>query len=87
MSKNESNGDPHFVEELEVYREDLQRRIQTALYAMYSVTSEYSIFLNCDGELSVSRQVELNQEISKICNRCYYLTPVVNNKKWSTSVF
>lgn len=80
LSKNESNGDPHFVEELEVYREDLQRRIQTAVYAMYSATSEHSFFLNCDGELSVSRQVELNQEISRICSQCYYLTPVVNNE-------
>lgn len=80
LSKNEANGDPHFVEELEVYGEDLQKRIQTAVFSMYSPTSEYSVFLNCDGELSVSRQVELNQEISKICSRCYHMTPVVNNE-------
>lgn len=80
LAKNVTNGDPHFVEELEVYGEDLQKRIQNAVYSMYSPTSEHSVFVNCDGVLPVSRQVELNKAISKICNGCYDMTPVVNNE-------
>ena len=80
LNKNETKGDPHFIEELDVYGEDLQKRIQSAVFSMYAPTSEYSIFLNCDGELSISRQAELNQEVSRICNKCYNMTPVVNNE-------
>lgn len=80
LAKNVTNGDPHFVEELEVYGEDLQKRIQNAIYSMYSPTSEYSVFINCEGTLPVSRQVELNKAISRICSDCYNMTPVVNNE-------
>lgn len=80
LAKNELNGDPHFIEELEIYGEDLQKRIQNAVYTMYSPASEDSIFLNCDGSLSISKQAELNKEISRICNNHYNLTPVVNNE-------
>lgn len=80
LAKNVTNGDPHFVEELEFYGEDLQKRIQNAIYSMYSPTSEYSVFINCEGTLPVSRQVELNKAISRICSGCYNMTPVVNNE-------
>lgn len=80
LAKNATNGDPHFVEELEVYGEDLQKRIQSAIYSMYSPSSEYSEFINCEGKLFVSRQAELNKLVSKICSACYNLTPVVNNE-------
>ena len=80
LAQSKIKEDPHFVEELEVYGEDLQKRIQNVVYSMYSPTSEYSVFRNCDGELLVSRQVELNQEISKICNNYYNMSPIVNNE-------
>ena len=80
LTKSDIKNDPHYIEELEVYGEDLQKRIQSAIFAMYAPTSEHSIFVNCDGELEISRQAELNQEISKICSNCYNLTPVVSNE-------
>lgn len=80
LAQSKTKEDPHFVEELEVYGEDLQKRIQNVVYSMYSPTSEHSIFRNCDGELFVSRQVELNQEISKICSKYYNMSPIVNNE-------
>lgn len=78
--KPESKEDPHFFEELEVYGEDLQRRIRGIIDAMYSPSSEHSHFYNCAGEIPVSRQAELNQEISRICTTCYSLTPIINNE-------
>ena len=80
FANNESNGDLHFAEELEVYAEDLKKRIQKAVYTMYSPASEFSVFYNCDGSLPISRLTELNREVSKICNLCYNMTPVVNNE-------
>ncbi len=75
-----TSKDPHFIEELEVYGEDIQKRIQSAVYTMFAPSSEYSTYWTCEGSLDVSRQVELNHSISDICNRCYNLTPVVNNE-------
>lgn len=80
LTNNQSNGDAHYFEELEVHIEDLQRRIKSAVEEMYSPSSVNSYFVNCNGELLVSRQVDLNKAISSICTRCYYLTPVVNNE-------
>lgn len=75
-----SSEDPHFIEELEVFGEDIQKRIQSAVYTMYSPSSEYSTYWTCHGSLDVSRQVELNHAISDICSNCYNMTPVVNNE-------
>ena len=74
------NADSHFVEELEVLSEDLQKRIQSAVYTMYAPSSEHSVFYTGEGPLDISRQVELNHAISTICNKCYCLTPIVNNE-------
>lgn len=76
----ENNEDPHFVEELEVLEEDLQKRIQNAVYTMYSPSSEHSSYWTCEGSLDVSRQADLNHVISDICGRHYNRTPVVNNE-------
>ena len=76
----ECSDDPHFIEELEVFGEDIQKRIQGAVYTMYSPSSEYSTYWTCNGSLDISRQVELNHAISDICSKCYCRTPVVNNE-------
>lgn len=76
----EISEDPHFIEELDVFGEDIQKRIRGAVYTMYSPASEHSEYWNCKGRLDVSRQVELNHAISNICNHCYDMTPVVNNE-------
>ena len=72
--------DPHFVEELEVLSEDIQRRIQSAVYSSFSPSSEYSKYYIEGNEVEISRQVDLNQQISALCGRCYSSTPVVNNE-------
>lgn len=77
LAKNE---DPHLADELEILREDLEKRIREMVSAMYSPTSECSLFANCRGALDVSRQTELNHEISRICCEVYSKTPVVNNE-------
>ena len=76
----EVSADPHYREELEVHIEDLRFRIKNVIAEMYSPASVNSFYVNCNGELSVSRQVDLNKAISAICNSCYSMTPVVNNE-------
>lgn len=74
------NEDPHFANELEILREDLEKRIRETVSSMYSPASEHSVFANCGGILDVSRQTELSHAISKICFETYSRTPVVNNE-------
>ncbi len=77
LAKNE---DPHFAGELEILREDLEKRIREIVYSMYAPSSEYSVFANCEGTLDVSRRTDLNHAVSEICGRTYGRTPVVNNE-------
>ena len=76
----EIHADPHYREELEVHIEDLRRRIRNVVSEMYSPASVNRVYINCTGELSVSRQADLNKVISAICTDCYSMTPVVNNE-------
>jgi len=76
----EIKEDPHFLEELEVLLEDLQKRISSTIQLMYDPSSEHSSFFTAKQQLSVSRKAELNHAISDICRECYSLTPVVNNE-------
>lgn len=76
----ETKEDPHFLEELEVLLEDLQKRISNLIHLMYYPSSEYSSFYTAEEQLSVTRKAELNHAISDICRECYRLTPVVNNE-------
>ncbi len=73
-------NDPHYIEEIEIFEEDIKRQINSAIENMYAPSSQSSYFLNYDGDLTVTRQVELNHEISRICNDCYSKTPVINNE-------
>lgn len=80
LETQETNGDPHYKEELEVHLEDLRRRIQSLVDEMYAPSSVNSSFANHKGELLVRHQVDLNKAISSICTECYDKTPVVNNE-------
>lgn len=74
------NNDVHYLEEIEYFEEDLQRQVINLVDQLYSPSSEYSKFFNCDGDLSINRQAVLNNRISSICDIVYSATPVVNNE-------
>jgi len=79
--------DSHYLEEVEIIEEDTQKQIQNGINEMFEPSSPYSYFQNCDGLFEViSRQVELNREISNICSRCYHLTPIINNEMVNKNV-
>ena len=76
-----AKSDKHYYEELEVFEEDVQKRLVNAIHLLYSPDSEYSRFYNCEGELSdIRRQVKLNKEVSKICKTIYCDSPKINNE-------
>lgn len=80
LDKNREKGDPSFIEELESYGEALKKQIRKAVNSVYAPSAVGSFFMNCNGELPITKSTELNRTVSKICAECYNLTPVVNNE-------
>ncbi len=72
--------DPHYYDEVVIFEEDLQRRLQAAMYELYAPNSPNSYYSNCNGELEISRQIDLGKELSRICDSLYQLTPKINNE-------
>lgn len=84
--ENVQNSDSHYLEEMEIYEQDLIRRIQTHIDLMFAPHSKYSTYLNCVELLDIDSQVCLIQTISRICNECYNLTPIINNEMVNKNV-
>lgn len=84
--ENVQNPDPHYMEEMEIYEQDLNKRIQSHIDMMFAPRSQYSTYLNCVELLDIDSQVRLIQTISRICNDCYNLTPVINNEMVNKNV-
>lgn len=72
--------DRHYYEEIEMFEEDLQKQLFSKIHEMFAPGNVNSYFVNCDGRKDINRQVELNHEISEICDALYYLTPKINNE-------
>ncbi len=78
--ENLQHPDPHYLEEMEIYEQDLIKRIQDYTDLMFAPRSQHSEYWNKEGALDVDCQVRLVQTISKICNDCYNRTPIINNE-------
>lgn len=79
--------DPHYLDELEVFEEDLKKSIDRTISSMFSASSANSAYHNCDGAISgVFKQNNLNQKISQICEKCYSETPIINNEMVNKNV-
>ena len=77
---NDQYPDPHYMEEMEIYEQDLIKRVQDGIDIMFAPRSKHSVYLNCVDDLNVDSQVRLIQTISHICNECYNRTPIINNE-------
>ena len=72
--------DPHYYDEVIIFEEDLRRQLQVAAYDLFAPNSPNSYYANCNGELDISRQIDLGKELTKICDALYQLTPKINNE-------
>jgi hypothetical protein len=84
--ENLQHPDPHYLEEMEFYEQDLIKRIRDYIDLMFAPRSQHSVYLNGEGDLSVDSQVRLVQTISRICNQCYNRTPIINNEMVNKNV-
>lgn len=78
--KNKNTGDTHYLEELDVFEEDLLQQISCKLDSYFSPTSPNSRFINGQNALNIMKKSMLSQRISEICQECYNQTPVLNNE-------
>lgn len=80
LKKSDYAEDPHYMEEIEYYEEDLAKQVRSAIISSYSESSRYSEYYAADGKLDIVRPVDLNQYISFVCLSRYEYTPVINNE-------
>lgn len=82
-----AKADKHYLEELEVYEEDAEKRLSKYVNELYSAASPNSHFYNCDGELQdIRKQINLNKVISRICSQKYGKAPKINNEMINKNV-
>lgn len=79
-------ADPHYLEEIEIYEEDLRKQTISIIDKMYAPNSRHSKYLNCERLFDIYRQADLNQAVTQICLQCYYATPAINNEMVNKSV-
>lgn len=80
LKKTALVNDPHYLEEIEYYEEDIAKQIRSAIDLSYSPTSRYSQYYNSSGLIKIYRQADLNQAIARICLERYSKTPAINNE-------
>lgn len=80
LMKTNLANDPHYLEEIEYFEEDIAKQIRSAIDEAYAPTSKYSKYYNSRGQLEVYRQADLNQIVTRICLERYSKTPVINNE-------
>lgn len=80
LKKTDLVNDPHYLEEIEYFEEDLAKQIRSAIDSSYAPMSRYSKYYNSRGLLEVYRQADLSRIVSHICLERYSRTPTVNNE-------
>lgn len=76
----DEQGDQHYIDELEIFREDTKHQIVSSIDSLYVPSSIHSQYYNGAGELFVTKKSDLNHAISQICHIRYNSTPVINNE-------
>lgn len=80
LKKTDLVNDPHYLEEIEYFEEDIVKQIESAIDFSYAPMSKHSKYYNAKGQLDVFRQVDLNQIVAHICLERYSKTPAINNE-------
>lgn len=80
LKKTDLVKDPHYLEEIEYFEEDIFKQVHSAIDMAYSPMSRFSQYYNSTGMLEVCRQADLNQIVTQICLARYSKTPIVNNE-------
>lgn len=86
LKKSEFAQDPHYLEEIEYYEEDVAKQVRSAIELSYSESSRYSKYYSAQGTLDILRQSDLNQVVTRICLLRFSHTPAINNEMVNKNV-
>lgn len=81
LENSRESDDPHFHEELMIYKDDLFKSIRGAANRIYNPSNPQTAYYTCRRcLLDVTKPMLLNRELSLICSEYYNRTPVINNE-------
>lgn len=81
LLEKRGNADSHFMEELQVYKNDRFKSIQEMIQSIYSPSNPDTVFFSIEREFEdISTPMQLNRELSRVCESVYYRTPLINNE-------
>lgn len=79
IEKNKSD-DRNFVDELQLFKDDLYKSIRAMVNEIYSPANANSHYYSNGRELNVFNSISLSKELSRICANYYNTTPKINNE-------
>lgn len=81
LLETRGNVDNHFIEELQVYKNDRFKSIQEMIQKNYAPSNPNAIFFNREREFeNISSPIQFNRELSRVCENVYNRTPIINNE-------
>lgn len=81
LLEKRGNADNHFIEELQVYKNDRFKSIQEMIQTIYSPANPDTVFFSTERVFEdISTPIQLNRELSRVCENVYYRTPIINNE-------
>ena len=78
--KDRAIDDPVLFDEYEVVFEDLQEIIKDYIHGFTHPETYRSVYSHNGIKLTINRKSSLTELMSKICDKVFFLTPVVNNE-------
>ncbi len=81
LLEKRGNADDHFMEELQVYKNDRFKSIQEIVQKKYAPSNPCTVFFNKERVFdTISTPIQFNRELSRVCETVYDCTPIVNNE-------
>ena len=81
LLEQRGNADSHFMEELQVYKNDRFKSIQEMIQKIYTPSNPNTVFFSTEKEFeSITDPIQLNRELSGVCERVFNRTPIINNE-------
>ena len=81
LLEKRGNADSHFMEELQVYKNDRYKSILEMTRKIYAPSNPNTVFFNKEKRLgNISDSIQLNRELSRVCESVFYRTPIINNE-------
>ncbi len=81
LENSKAAEDAHFRNELLIYKDDLYKSIQEIVNRIYTPSNPNATYYSgYEGMDHITKSMQLNRELSRICSEYYPHSPVINNE-------